>query len=55
MMRQAGQGLLEYLLIVVVVVFAVIGFATAFRSGVTNVQDTLTSNGISAAVTAAAN
>ena len=55
MKRLAGQGLLEYILVVAVVVFAVIGFAAAFRSGVNTVQDTLVSNGISAAVNAATN
>ena len=55
MNRQAGQGLLEYLLIMGVIVFAVIGVALSFRSGVNTAQDTFVSGGISAAVAAATN
>lgn len=41
MNRQSGQGLLEYLLIIAVVVLAVVGFATIYRSGANTAQDTM--------------
>lgn len=41
--RQAGQGLLEYLLIIAVVVLAVVGFATVYRSGANSAQTTMNS------------
>ncbi|MBI4178098.1 class III signal peptide-containing protein [bacterium] len=40
--RQKGQGLLEYLLIVAVVVVAVVGFAVAFDAGTDIAKTTMT-------------
>lgn len=54
MNRQSGQGLLEYLLIIAVVVLAVVGFATVFRSGANNAQNTM-SSGIASAITGVSN
>lgn len=54
MKRQSGQGLLEYLLIIAVVVVAVVGFATIFRTGANSAQTTM-SAGISNAISGAAN
>ena len=54
MNRQSGQGLLEYLLIIAVVVLAVVGFATVFRSGANSATDTM-SAGIQSAITGITN
>lgn len=42
--RQKGQGLLEYLLIVAVVVVAVVGFAAAYQAGTQTLESAMTSN-----------
>ena len=49
---QKGQGLIEYLLIVAVVVIAVVAFAAAFQSGACEATDAMQGN-VTAAVTAA--
>ena len=54
MNRQSGQGLLEYLLIIAVVVLAVVGFATVFRGGANNAQNAM-SSGIQSAITGVTN
>ena len=52
--REAGQGLLEYLLVAAIVVFAVVGFAVAFRSGANSAQNTM-SGGIGSVITGVTN
>ena len=54
MKRQSGQCLLEYLLIIAVVVLAVVGFATVFRSGANSAQNTM-STGIANAIAGTSN
>mgnify|MGYP001606586392 CR=1 FL=1 len=46
--HQKGQGLIEYLLIVAVVVIAVVAFATAFRGGANDATDAMNSSVTSA-------
>ncbi|MBI4179746.1 hypothetical protein HY522_10035 [bacterium] len=46
---QKGQGLIEYLLIVAVVVIAIVAFATAFRDGATTATNAM-SDGITSAI-----
>lgn len=54
MNRLSGQGLMEYLLVLAVVLLAVVGFAMVFRSGVNTAQDTM-NNGITQATQNASN
>ncbi len=52
MKRQSGQGLLEYLLIVAVVVIAVVAFATVFKAGANSATTTMSTQ-IQSALTGA--
>ncbi len=50
--RQKGQGLIEYMLILAVVVIAVVAFAQAFKTGASDSKTTMEDN-VGSAVTEA--